>query len=119
MDLLLKSLSLEKQILQEAYSKQFTAISAVVQNLETAIEVSRLLKTKMRCSLQELKKASAKGESSVEVSLLEQKWVELRSLMHALSDQISGVNERMSQILSQPEMAHSLSPQSYRNQTFL
>lgn len=63
-------------------------MSSVLSNLEKAIE--------------ELKKATVKGQSAVEMESLENKWIELRSLMQSLGEKISGVNDRVEQIISNP-----------------
>eukprot|EP00210_Caulerpa_lentillifera_P009356 g8920.t1 len=82
--------------LQDDYSEQFTAVSSVLANLESAVG--------------ELKKATVKGQSALEMESLESKWLELRSLMQSLGEKISGVNDRVEQIITSPSLTEDQEP---------
>lgn len=58
----------------------------------------------------ELKKATVKGQSALEMESLENKWLELRSLMQSLGEKISGVNDRVDQIMTNPSTPESPEP---------
>lgn len=51
-----------------------------------------------------------KGQSALEMESLENRWLELRSLMQSLGEKISGVNDRVDQIMTNPNTTETPEP---------